>query len=103
MFTRHVQQCVNRCSLFDMCTHIACFVIGCRCRRLPLRPLAADYDVYKKAIMGDIVARRMYKAVDLRKLFQKYLRGAPLHEKQVVEHVVADIKTELLVRSHKVR
>ncbi|KAL6754547.1 hypothetical protein V8C86DRAFT_2700848 [Haematococcus lacustris] len=66
-------------------------------RGLPLRPLAADYDVYKKAIMGDIVARRMYKAVDLRKLFQKYLRGAPLHEKQVVEHVVADIKTELQV------
>lgn len=45
-----------------------------------------------------VVAARLYKEGPLRELFQAYIRRAPIHDKHVVEAVVADLRVELDVR-----
>jgi len=62
-----------------------------------LKPIATEYAIYRQAIMGEVVSGRLYKEADLKRLFKTYLRQAPLHDKQVVEHVVADLRYELHV------
>lgn len=39
--------------------------------------------------------RRMFREHQLRALFTKYVKLAPLHDKEIVECVVADLKGEL--------
>jgi len=63
--------------------------------RQPPPQLSTDYAIYKNAIMSEIVERRMYRELTLRRLFHKYIKLAPLRDKHIVEHVVADLKIEL--------
>ncbi|KXZ44955.1 hypothetical protein GPECTOR_60g732 [Gonium pectorale] len=58
----------------------------------------ADAATYKKAIMAEILDNRIYKEADLRKLFNAYIRMAPLGDKETVGRVVAQLKRELDVQ-----
>ena len=48
--------------------------------------------------MADIVEQRLYKEVDLRRLFKSYMLHAPLLDREVCQHVIDDLKAELEVR-----
>ncbi|GLI59629.1 hypothetical protein VaNZ11_001554 [Volvox africanus] len=58
----------------------------------------ADYATYKKAIMAEILDKRMYKEADLKALFRAYMRLAPLGDRETVAAVVRELKKELLVK-----
>jgi hypothetical protein len=62
------------------CTRAASTVLWL-CRAAQHGEMAAV--AYRQAIMADMVAGRLYKEADLKRLFWRYQSAAPLHDKQV--------------------
>ncbi|EFJ41549.1 hypothetical protein VOLCADRAFT_107640 [Volvox carteri f. nagariensis] len=58
----------------------------------------ADRATYKKAMMAEILDKRIYKEAELKALFRAYARLAPLGDKETVAAVVRELKKELFVK-----
>lgn len=54
-----------------------------------------EHSTYKRAIMSEITETRMFKEKELQELFRKYIRRAPICDKDTVEAVVMELKLEL--------
>ncbi len=54
--------------------------------------------LYKRAIMEDVVQRRMYKAADIRALCRQYLKVNPLEHRDLLRAVIAEVEQELDIK-----
>eukprot|EP00877_Chromochloris_zofingiensis_P001318 jgi/Chrzof1/11187/Cz05g27110.t1 len=54
--------------------------------------------LYKRAIMGEIIERRMYKEKDIQQLCRQYIKMNPLAHRDILRQVIAEVKEELNVR-----
>lgn len=55
----------------------------------------SDYSIYYRVIMGEILEKRLYKEIELKKLFSDFIKHCASHHRFIVRQVIDDIKGTL--------